>query len=69
MIGQGEVVSKQREEIEIGYKEVFYNREVRHWQRFAQIDGGCFVPRDTQGQAGRGSEHLIELLVSLFTAE
>jgi len=27
----------------------------------AQIAGGCLTPGATQGQAGPGSEHLIEL--------
>lgn len=35
--------------------------------RVAQRDGGCSVPEDTEGQAGRGSEHL-ELEVPLFIA-
>ena len=34
----------------------------------AQRGGGYPIPGDTQGQAGRGSEHLMELWVSLFTA-
>ena len=34
----------------------------------AQTGGGCPIPGDIQGQAGWGSEHLMELQVSLFTA-
>lgn len=34
----------------------------------AQIAGGCLTPGATQGQAGPGSEHLIELQASLFSA-
>jgi len=34
----------------------------------AQRGGGCPIPGDTRGQAGWGSEHLIELLMSLFIA-
>ena len=34
----------------------------------SQRGGGCPVPRDTEGQAGWGSEQLIELWVSLFIA-
>ena len=30
--------------------------------------GGCPIPGDTPGQAGRDSEHLMELKVSLFMA-
>ena len=30
--------------------------------------GGCPIPGDTPGQAGQGSEHLMELKVSLFMA-
>jgi len=37
-------------------------------QKVAQRGGGCPVPADSQGQAGRGSEHLMELSVSLFIA-
>ena len=36
--------------------------------QLAQRSGGCPVLGDTQGQAGRGSEHLMELWVSLFIA-
>ena len=32
----------------------------------AQRGGRCSIPGGTQGQAGRSSEHLIELQVSLF---
>ena len=34
----------------------------------AQRGGGCPIPGDSRGQAGRGSEHLMELWVSLFIA-
>ena len=32
----------------------------------AQRCSGCLIPGDTQGQAGQGSEHLLELWMSLF---
>ena len=32
----------------------------------AQRCSGCLIPGDTQGQAGQGSEHLMELWMSLF---
>ena len=35
-------------------------------KQVAQRGGGCSIPVDTQGQAGWGSEHLMELWVSLF---
>ena len=40
-------------------KKSFTVRVVRHWHRLPR--GGCPVLGDTQGQAGRGSEHLMEL--------
>ena len=48
-------------------KKFFTVRVVRHCHRLPR-DGGCPIPGDTQGQAGWGSEHLMELWVSLFTA-
>ena len=36
--------------------------------RSAQRGGGCPIPADSRGQAGRGSEQLMELWVSLFSA-
>jgi len=41
---------------------------VTRWQRLPREGGGCPVPVYTQGQAGWGSEHLMEVWVSLFTA-
>jgi len=35
-------------------------RVVRHWNRLPR-GGACSIPEDTQGQAGWGFEHLIEL--------
>jgi len=35
---------------------------------FAHRGGRCPIPVDTQGQSGQGSEHLMELWVSLFIA-
>lgn len=35
-------------------------------EQFAQKGGGSLVPEDIQHQAGWGSEHLVELWVSLF---
>ena len=35
---------------------------------FAQRGGGFPIPADIHGQAGWGSEHLLELWVSLFIA-
>ena len=34
----------------------------------AQRGSGCSIPGDSQGQARQGSEHLMELWVSLFSA-
>ena len=36
--------------------------------RSAQRGSGCPIPADSRGQAGRGSEQLMELWVSLFSA-
>ena len=53
----------------MGYKEkVFYSKGREALAHVAQRGGGCFIPGDTQGQAGQGSEYLMELWVSLFTA-
>ena len=46
----------------------FYNNSGEALAQVAQRGGGHLVPRDTQGQAGWGSEHLMELWLSLFTA-
>jgi len=43
----------------------FKIRVVRHRKKVAQRGNGC--PGGTQGQAGQGSEHLMELQVSLFS--
>jgi len=44
------------------YKEkVFYNEGSKAQEQVAQRCGGCPIPGDTQGQAGWGSEHLIQL--------
>ena len=47
-----------------------YNKGREALEQVAQRRGGCFIPGDIQiqSQAGRGSEHLIELQVSLFSA-
>jgi len=34
---------------------------VRHWHRLPREGGGCPILGDMQGQAGAGSEHLVEL--------
>ena len=49
---------------------VFYNKGSQAVEQAAQICGGCPCPisTDTQGQTGQGSEHLMELQVSLFIA-
>ena len=49
-------------------KEEVFHSAVRHWHRFAQRGEGYPIPGDSQGQAGRGSEQLMELWVSLFSA-
>jgi len=46
----------------IGYKEKsFYDQGSEALEQVAQRGVGCPIPGDIQGQAGRGSEHLIEL--------
>ena len=52
------MVSNKRGEIQTGYKE-----------EFTQRGGGYPIPRDIQGQAGWGSEHLMELQVFLLIAD
>ena len=47
---------------------VFYHQGGEAVAQVAQRGGGCPIPGDTQGQAGWGSEHLMELWVSLFIA-
>ena len=37
-------------------------------EQVAQRGGGCPILGDQQGQAGPGSEHVMEVQVSLFTA-
>ena len=64
------IPSSKREEIQIAYKKIaFYCKGGEALAQVAQRGGGCPIPGDTQGQAGRGSEHLMELQVSLFIAE
>ena len=56
-------------EIQVGCKEdVFYNKGGEALAQVAQRAGGCPIPGDTQGQAGQGSEHLMELQMSLIIA-
>jgi len=43
-------------------------RVAKHWHRFTQRGGGHPILGNIQGQAGQGSEHLMELWVSLLTA-
>jgi len=63
------LLQTQREEIYIGYKEEgFYNKGGEELEQVARRGGGCPIPGNTQGQAGRGSEHLMELWLSLFIA-
>jgi len=53
----------------LGIREVFFcNKGSEALAQVAQRCGGCSVPGHIQGQAGWGSEHLIELGVSLLTA-
>ena len=47
-------------------KKGFYNQGGETLAEADQRGGGCPIPGDTQGQAGWGSEHLMELWVSLF---
>jgi len=42
-------------------KEVFYDKNSEALAQVAQRGGGCPISGDTQGQAGWGSEHLMEL--------
>jgi len=42
-------------------KVFFYNRGCEAVAQVTQRGGRCPIPGDTQGQAGWGSEHLIEL--------
>ena len=49
-------------------EKVFYTKGGKALAQVAQRGGGCPVLGDTQGQAGRGPEHLMELWVSLFSA-
>ena len=42
-------------------KKVFYSEGGEALEQAAQRGGGCPVPGDTQGEAGPGSEHLMEL--------
>lgn len=37
-------------------------------EQVTQRGNGCPIPGDIQGQSGSGSEHLIKLQVTLFTA-
>jgi len=41
---------------------------MRRWHRLFREVLVIPIPGDTQGQAGQGSEHLMELWVSLFIA-
>ena len=44
-----------------GYKEeAFYSKGDEALAQVVQRDGGCPIPGDTQGQAGWGSEQLIQ---------
>ena len=53
----------------MGYKEiVFYIQGGEAVAQAAQRGGGCSIPGGTQGQTGWGSEHLMELWMSLFIA-
>ena len=47
---------------------MFYAKGDEALAQVAQKVGGCPVPGYIQSQAGRGSEHLKELSVSLFIA-
>ena len=40
---------------------MFYNKGSEALAQVVQRGGGHPIPGDTQGQAGRGSEHLMEL--------
>ena len=47
----------------------FFTQSGDALEQVAQRGGRCPIPGDNQGQAGQGSEHLIQLQVSLFIAE
>ena len=54
--------TRRNGEIQTGYKkEVFYSKGGKAVAQVAQKGGGCPIPGDTQGQAGWGSEYLMEL--------
>ena len=46
----------------------FFDKDGEALLQVAQSTGGYPIPGDTQGQAGWGCEHLMELQVSLITA-
>jgi len=48
-------------------KKFFTIGVVGHWHKLPGV-GGCPIPGDSQGKAGWGSEHLMELWLSLFIA-
>lgn len=45
-------------------RKFFYSKEGEALEQFAQRDGGFFILGDTRGQAGLGSENLMELFVA-----
>ena len=56
------MVSNQKREIYIENKEeIFYNKDGEAVELVAQRVGGSPIPGDIQGQAGWGSEHLLQL--------
>ena len=62
-------IQTERGQIQTGYKEeVFYTKSSEAWELVAQKGGGCHVSGDIQSQSGLGSEHLIELQVSVLIA-
>ena len=53
---KGKWFQTEREDIQIGYKEVFYNKSSEVLAQVAHIGGGCPVTGNIQDQAGQGSE-------------
>ena len=60
---------KPRLDIILYILDIFYNKGGEALAQVAQRGDGWPIPVDIQGQAGWGSEHLMELCMSLFTEE
>ena len=69
MRGNGSKLKEERFKLDTDNirKKIFTVGAVKHWHRLPRLVVAP-IPADTQGQAGWGSEHLMELQVSLFSA-